>query len=547
MVEFKRVVKDESAIIDILDSLRDAGLHYVVVPKVKIRNRLHRNQQQIKDVILMARESYRPFRPMALLGIYDMKDDTFYLSHLDITHWNMSEDIESTGFGTYTIYYRQFCNQVTQSVIIDEPRKARAILTGNLMAGNPNDAYRTPQSVDVDTYTKAIHYQDTGDLIPSTASPLNILLRASDIGNLSTSTVNDTLAKAKAELASGREYVCCAVIRKPEDLYSSNYLRYRWLTEEERNNPNTVVSEYYPVITKDNFDIENIEISRAEYDVICCGCGSAGSQILDQIARLNYYEKYYLVDMDTVERKNLRNQVYTRGDINGYKTDGLRRFIEHINDRAHVKTSTTRVENVLWTTFKAHILINGFDNIDARLFMLEKVTSGELLADYIVDARYDGLSADLFMVDTTKPDEVNMYKELLLADKEVFDKEKAGKLVDLDNLEELKEWLRNRNVFSATCGETQRRYFGRSLCNYRTCGSYDCVHEWQERFKSINAELFKDDDGEGCVAQNIIHIYKLVSTWVTSNIVSLETDNKKLFTHVMCTVDPLPKSIVVKK
>ena len=50
-----------------------------------------------------------------------------------------------------------------------------------------------------------------------------------------------------------------------------------------------------------------------------------------------------------------------------------------------------------------------------------------------------------------------------------------------------------------------------------------------------------------CVSENLIHIYKLTSAWVVSNIRAIESGEGKQFTHVDITVDPIPNAIVMRK
>ena len=69
----------------------------------------------------------------------------------------------------------------------------------------------------------------------------------------------------------------------------------------------------YPIITyKQALEIQD-RLPRQPIDMIVAGLGSAGSGILDQVARSNLVNSFYLVDPDIIEEKNLRNQWYTNG------------------------------------------------------------------------------------------------------------------------------------------------------------------------------------------------------------------------------------------
>ena len=67
------------------------------------------------------------------------------------------------------------------------------------------------------------------------------------------------------------------------------------------------------------------------------GCGSVGSTIAENIARLGV-KKINLYDFDTVERKNITNQMFREKDIGRLKVDALKDIILEINPEADIKT-----------------------------------------------------------------------------------------------------------------------------------------------------------------------------------------------------------------
>ena len=67
------------------------------------------------------------------------------------------------------------------------------------------------------------------------------------------------------------------------------------------------------------------------------GCGSVGSTIAENIARLGV-RKINLYDFDTVERKNITNQMFREKDIGRLKVDALKDIILEINPEADIKT-----------------------------------------------------------------------------------------------------------------------------------------------------------------------------------------------------------------
>lgn len=60
------------------------------------------------------------------------------------------------------------------------------------------------------------------------------------------------------------------------------------------------------------------------------GCGSVGSTLAENLARFGF-TKFSLYDFDTVEDKNLVNQMFVEADIGKLKVDAVRRILTDIN------------------------------------------------------------------------------------------------------------------------------------------------------------------------------------------------------------------------
>lgn len=67
------------------------------------------------------------------------------------------------------------------------------------------------------------------------------------------------------------------------------------------------------------------------------GCGSVGSSVAENLARCGL-RNFVLWDFDTVEEKNIVNQMFTTEHIGMKKTDALASIILKINDEASVET-----------------------------------------------------------------------------------------------------------------------------------------------------------------------------------------------------------------
>lgn len=66
------------------------------------------------------------------------------------------------------------------------------------------------------------------------------------------------------------------------------------------------------------------------------GCGSVGSAVAELLARFGL-RKFRLYDFDTVEEKNIANQMFFRKNIGKQKVDVVADMIRDINDEAEVE------------------------------------------------------------------------------------------------------------------------------------------------------------------------------------------------------------------
>lgn len=71
------------------------------------------------------------------------------------------------------------------------------------------------------------------------------------------------------------------------------------------------------------------------------GCGSVGSTVAEQLARLGITE-FVLYDFDVVESHNIANQMFVHSDIGKEKVDAVKRIIVEINPEADLKIEIKR-------------------------------------------------------------------------------------------------------------------------------------------------------------------------------------------------------------
>lgn len=546
-----KFIFDSEKVEAVLKELQDKGqLKYVKVDKVKIRNNITRNQNLIRDIFLVAK-SENSNKPWIICGIQDVDDDTVFISHLDVTHWNVYSGMENFFIEKYKLYYKPFCNPVLQYHIWRGPSTACKILKGNLMEGNPNDRYRTPESVDQDKYCPKLCYT-IGGLIKSKDN-LKQFFSRNQHGEMN----RDLSAKYNElveQLNKDHElvYCYCATL---DTMQPTNWQRRT--IKRRQINTDYIVSDYYRIFDYSNAD-EPIKIEPLSIDVNCVGCGSAGANIIEQLTRLNYFKNYLLVDFDIIEEKNLRNQPYTTHDIGNAKATALSYQVSQNALGNTTYKELKRFENVFWAQYKSKYTISGFDTIACRLELLEKVLNDEIKTKYIIDARYDELTASLFFIDVEDKDQVEYYHKLLLEDKEYFDSHKYLPSTEW-TMEALKKFCRDKSITTCNCSKfaeelgLSKNGEDKNVCTHKfgkhlgQCRTYDCYNCLMEAVQNANYPMPAEYKESSCIAQNIIHIYKLVSSWVVSNIRSIETDNKKLFTHVEITAKPLPNAMILRK
>ena len=94
------------------------------------------------------------------------------------------------------------------------------------------------------------------------------------------------------------------------------------------------------------------------------GCGAVGSTLAENLARFGL-TKITLHDFDTVEPKNIANQMFTAEDIGSLKVDALARYLQRINPM--IKNDLT-VNTEGWkptTKLTGHVFLC-VDSIDLR-------------------------------------------------------------------------------------------------------------------------------------------------------------------------------------
>lgn len=528
-----------------LKELQEKGLiKYVHIDSVKVRNKITRKQEVVRDIYFVADDATSS-KIWFICGARKVneKPDVFKIIHPDFDHTNMQPTYETKIIDNYCLLFRLFCNPVDMYRLWTRPEDMKYIIKGNLLEGNPNDSWRTPDSVDMDIKFPVLLLSNGTKL--TSKSTLRQVFTRKEIPDQETVEITTKYREVCDKLIKDHSLRYVPVVDGHDVLQFS----YKLLKEEEISNPRYWVSDYYR--TYSYRDIGELpEIPTQEIDVGVFGCGSAGSAIISQMRRLTYFNSVMLIDPDKVEPKNLRNQIYQRSDVDLSKVDACAHHITNLKyvnkiEVENITRNQSKFQEVGFLQYKKFkYLVSGFDSFEARIELLEYIKTGKVKTKYLIDTRYDDLTSSLFFVDCEDKSQLEYYEKVLLQDKQEYkpvveNKEWTSDLVD--------ELFSQYGIVNGRCSVTGYTFGVSPSCPVGyDCGSPECRANWLEILKKANAPT-SVVESNSCLAQNFIHIYTLTASWVISIIRAIETDNIKTLTHVELGIDPVPQAIVLRK
>lgn len=480
------------------------------------------------------------------------QNSKLYRSHSDLDHDNVGSggytDWEYEGY-RIRVFYNRLCIPIKGNILHNNPTHAGCLIAGQLSGTNPNSAYRHRGNFATSAEGDE-PFMKFGNMtqIKRNKAIAQIVCKLSDDelspNNFTSNYTLEKIKKAKSELdnalSEGKEF--CA-----KDKMKSSYGYYTH-EEVDKLKELNALSDYYRVysISKVKEKLEDLKPPVVEYDMVVCGLGSAGSGILDQVGRLSHFTKYKLIDFDIIERKNLRNQWYTRDEIGDYKTNTSKRRLLRFSSSETSNSICVDVSNSKWEDSylqytKGKYIVSGFDSIKTRLELFDFVASNNLEYNYWIDTRYEGQEASVWFVDLSNQEEKDYYRKRLIIDGEVLEEVKEEPYWNLDNTKEI---LEKYNILVFNCGKYAHKLGLFDYCNDFSCGSTNCIQFWCD---NLNRKKIKPEDFDNpnytppetntCLAMNLIVIYKLASTFVTVAINNIESGGSKDFTHIEVTTD----------
>lgn len=435
----------------------------------------------------------------------------------------------------YIVYYQKMCtgdNAISGYQLYDNPEIATLTL-GTIINGQYNGSPANTNLKSADNFSK--DYLD--NLITPDAGMLSLLLNK-PISQISIIEKRNFLVN----LPDKGYYV--------KLVGGGSYTYYKTKAEFK----DIQVSKYFPAFTVAQIKEEIGIIPKISKDLICLGLGSAGSGILEQLARTNMVNDFLLVDFDIVEEKNLRNQFYVTSQIGNSKAQKAHDSMKYFNSNNKVESYNKKFQELNWDFFKSKYIVLGFDSIKTRLEALDYIKSGKIEAQYIIDTRYEGLEASIYFIDTSDKEQMKYYEEQLISDGELLEEPDTH---IYDGTEEyfeslVKECRRDCILVMRSLNMKKGSTATSKVCGYCTqgCGGEMCVHSIVTMLNKaqVSEQKVKEllDGGTSCVRWNIIDIYKYASSFVTSAIREIEEKRPQPFIHIEATTDRLPASMVMR-
>lgn len=395
--------------------LKQADIHYVYVPKIKGRHGFTGRMDTIEDCYFIWLERGDYSRPYFLLSIHT--GDDIICIHRDFDHPNVGYTINSFGIPNtpFALNYLDICTPLVH-IIYNDPLAAD-IIASQMSGHNKRSPLRSCRLTGYDNGD--LRLSRMVSMYKATSNPIELITGTSNINSGLT-----TMAEFKNHIQEEGYYI---KLKKET--------QYRFVKDLP---PAEEISSYYPVFTTEELRKIVGELPREHFDVGVFGCGSANSGIIYQLARCSMFNKFLLLDFDSVELKNIRNQIHTNNALGSRKTYSMGYYIL-ATDTTRSKTRIVRriddrVENKNFTGYEFDYLLVGFDNIEAREVVLNKIKSGEIKTKYLIDTRYQGLTSSLYFIDVSKSEQLKFYEEQLLEDKKLLENKTEENTCNIENV-----------------------------------------------------------------------------------------------------------------
>ena len=515
-------------------------------------------------------------------------------------HYNVSSELNKFNIfinetKTKEYWCQDICNSISCDNIFKNLEWAVNVLLNNLEAPNPSDAYGSQvlwlqEHVSLRSPDAKVCCKVCGACLKKTDNPLllikNVCPLCIDADNLKIGEIEETGFYVKKHTRSDYKYFSTLSHEMSKDL-----------------------SDYYPVFTPEQIKTSLLNIQKIDRDIIVMGLGSAGSNIVEQLGRTTLVDSFVLIDYDTVEIKNLRNQIYTEGDRGSNKTYCVKNFLNSINKK-NVKEFRNRFENVEFMFMRTKYIVLGFDSINTRLKAFNKVNDGSIECKYIIDTRYLDLEASIYFINTSNKNEMSYYYNNLISDGAILNEAETKIKPKPLLIKDIRAIFTEYRVLRGRCRQFNRDVLGNGDCTMCAdkpamlgCGSTKCLGHAQQMILESGVNLVSkltpdmvkkmwqeggcfdgrchaklmeltgsSNDGcesicespdcinflvrtlnshhvtpeSSCIKQNIVDIYKFASSYVTAAVREIEEERDKPFVHIEVSTNGLPAMMKVR-
>ena len=109
----------------------------------------------------------------------------------------------------------------------------------------------------------------------------------------------------------------------------------------------------------------------AEMQIVLCGAGAIGSNILDNLARQGF-QKIRIIDFDRVDTHNINTQTFEEGDVGALKVAACQnRVYRTVGVEIETVSKKLEAKNIKKCFKGADLVIDGFDNTASRALVTE--------------------------------------------------------------------------------------------------------------------------------------------------------------------------------
>lgn len=509
----------------------------VYIDEAYWNNAITKKKGVVKDIFFLGIKNSSEIPKCILSFYYDEKEYEIhdYLNHINISrHISTSEIV--LGDKKLIMRYQSFCNPVMACQVYSKPNIEK-ILKGQLSGQNGNSPFQEVENVINDGYDACVIRRDRKKM--TCKNSVAELLTRYTPGEIRTITAE------KLDLKPIPQNDNEIAIKLKENGY------YTIITKDTLDSLRHRISEYYPIITYEDCKDMLDNIPKQDVDLTVIGLGSAGTGILDQVARSTYFNNYLLIDFDEVEEKNIRNQWYIRNYLGSGKAYASKEIIKGIKTGKNIIAIDSKFQNAKLNHYKTKYVISGFDNLECRMELLNKCLSS-FEARYLIDLRYLDYTSSIYFIDLQNEQQVKYYRNLLQADIDAFEeikKEKEKHIKYIETKEELDKYWEDRDFYRRNCCSARREFFCKcESCGLNSCASIDCKELLWKEFQESQAKIpLNNVEENSCIKENFIDIYKYSSSFVFAAIREIEDGNEKPFTHIEAQTEGIPNSVIIKR